>query len=46
MREPGISDERYYADAFFVQSDLTGLKALLEKRAADAAESMPSIGGS
>jgi hypothetical protein len=31
FREPGITDERYNADANFVQRDLNGLKALLEK---------------
>jgi len=31
FREPGITDERYAADADFVQRDLDRLKALLEK---------------
>jgi len=31
FREPGITDERYNADADFVQRDLNRLKALLEK---------------
>lgn len=31
FREPGITDERYNADANFVQRDLNGLKKLLER---------------
>jgi hypothetical protein len=31
FREPGITDQRYNADANFVQSDLNRLKELLEK---------------
>jgi hypothetical protein len=31
FREPGMTDEHYNSDADFVQRDLNGLKALLER---------------